>query len=144
MPEAVEHVVVETPPEPASAAEPASLTQPAAAAVALAQASAAAAELDAAERVRDIENEADEWRSNLENQMAEHGQTLAQMSELVASQRLLEDARHTRDAELMERLNALEARLAAASQNRPQSTRENSNGIEGETIPERANLAGAE
>lgn len=115
MDEEVEHVIVEGEADSGGSAHPEAISDAAAVAVAtagaaaaLASETAAHAELQAAEEVAEIEQEQDAWRTATASQMVELGQTLATMSESVASLHSRAEENAQTQTALLERLLRLE------------------------------------
>jgi negative regulator of sigma E activity len=100
------HVVVNH--EAATEEAAAAAVATAEAAAALANETAAHAELQAAEEVAEIRDEAEEWRTKLEQAALDTGTALAMLSERLSVVDSREEERHRRDSELLARLEALE------------------------------------
>jgi len=121
--ETVEHVVVEHEGEPQPEAGATEAVVAAETAVALAGATAAAAELDAAERLRRLEQEGEEWRAGQETAVQELRHSLTalrevELSELNVQRLALAESLSTMAA----RQEALEAQFQSLT--RPESATE--------------------
>ena len=113
------------------------------AAAALAHQTAASAELQAAERVADVEREADEWKVATSQAVSDLTERLASQNEKLDALAQLEQERHSQHNGLHERLETIELLLAREAE-KAEETESNPGSSSSESEPEETTIAGAE